>query len=242
VLPQSIAIADEYWAGDLGCDRAELRPKTPRVQCHSGGLSDYSGVFVFLLDAAPVVSVPPALLDAIAPRADQFVAAIARDPAALPSLLSPAAVTLVIGPALLNYADRSSFVGIELTDTRELTPRDEPAFDELKAACLPEDWEPKGFSLESPFSFGAFSSDGVLQAIASIRVWAERIAHISVVARPASRKLGFGTRAVAAATERALQQGLLPQYRVLEHNLASRRIAQKLGYHGYGCTLAARLG
>jgi RimJ/RimL family protein N-acetyltransferase len=241
MLAESIELADDYWSAEFGCDRLHLRPDAPHVQHHAGGLSDYAGAFFIVLDAAPVVSVPSVLLNAVAPRADQFVAEAIRDVEALRRLLAPGTVTKVIGPALLNYADRSCFVPTDPEDTRELLPRDEASFLVMRAACPPEEWEAKDFSLGSQPTFGAFTANGELVAIANIRVWADRIAHISVVARPGFRGQGFGTRAVAVATGRALDIGLLPQYRVLESNAPSRRVARKLGFQSYGWTGAARL-
>jgi GNAT superfamily N-acetyltransferase len=241
VQQSSIAIADEYWAADFGCDLAALRPSAPRVQQHAGRLSGYAGASILTLTAAALVSVPGSLLDAVALRAEQFVEAAVRDPERLRRLLSPGVVTKLIGPALLHYADRSCFVPIASEDTRQLTTADGSAFRDLEAACLANDWEPKGFSLDSEASFGAFAPGGELMAVAGIEVWAGRIAHLSVVAHPGSRNRGFGSRAVAAATERAIEMGLLPQYRVLEDNVASRGIAHKLGFQGYGYSMAARL-
>lgn len=240
-MAESVEVADDYWAAEFGCERRHLRPGEPRVQQHSGRLSDYVGAFIFVLDAAPLVSVPSALLGAVAPRANQFVVDAIRDEAALRRLLAPGAVTRVIGPALLNYADRSCFVPSDTDRTRELAPSDEAQFLAMRAACPPEEWEPKGFGVGSESTFGAFSANGELAAVAGIRVWADRIAHISVVSRPGRRAQGFGTRAVAAATGRAFDAGLLPQYRVLESNAPSRRIAGKLGFHSYGWTVAVRL-
>src|SRR5688572_27946861 len=110
MLTDSVAIVDGYWASDLGCDPSDLRPNAPRVQCHAGGLKDYSGVFIFVLEA-PVVSVPDWLFDELAPRASEFQAATVRDPEALRRLLQPASITRIAGPALLNYVDRTSFAG-----------------------------------------------------------------------------------------------------------------------------------
>jgi len=241
MLRESVAIADEYWAAEFGCARQHIRPRTPRLQQHAGGLSDYSGVFILVLDAAPLVSVPGALLSAVAPRADQFAAEAIRDPESLRRLLFPGSVTAVVGPALLNYADHSSFLPAPMEGARELTPQDAAAILALRAACLSEEWEAKGFSIDSQPTFGAFAPDGALMALANIRVWADRIAHLGVVTRPGGRNRGFGTRAVSAAVRHALGIGLLPQYRVLEHNVASRRVAQKLGFQSYGWTVAARL-
>jgi RimJ/RimL family protein N-acetyltransferase len=238
---KSLDVVDAHWASEFGCGREELRPPVPRVQAHAGGLEGYPGVFILTLDAAPVVSVPPELLEAIAPRAETFVAEAIGDPAALRRLLSPADVTRVIGPAQLTYADAASFAGAEPGNTRELSRLDHAAFDELKAACSPEDWAPKGLALDARPTFGAFGDDGKLRAVAGFEIWSHRIAHLSVVADPAARGQGHGTRAVAAAARSALDANLVLQYRVLKQNLPSVRVAAKLGFELYGWSMAARL-
>ena len=241
MLRESIEIADDYWSAEFGCDRVHLRPDAPRVQPHAGGLSDYPGVFIAILDAAPLVSVPSVLVSAIQPRAENFTADTIRDEEALRRLLAPATVTRLVGPALLNYADRSCFVDAHTERARELLPGDDGEFTAMRAACPPDEWQPKDFSLGSELTFGAFALNDALASVANIEVWDKRIAHISVVTRPDFRGQGFGSRAVAVATRRALDIGLLPQYRVLESNKPSRQIARKLGFRGYGRTVAVRL-
>jgi RimJ/RimL family protein N-acetyltransferase len=211
------------------------------VQHHTGELANSSGAFILVLDSPALVSVPRTIVSAVALRADQFIDQAIRDVDALSRLLVPATVTRVIGPARLNYVDRSCFVPMPTGNTRELMPRDEAPFLAMRAACPPDEWEPKEFSLGLQPTFGTFGANGELVAVAGTRVWAEPIAHISVVARPGFRDQGFGTRAVAAATSRALDIGLLPQYRVLESNAQSRRVAHKLGFQSYGWTVSVRL-
>ena len=241
ISPESLVVADAHWAADFGCARAELRPAAPRVQRHAGSLLGYAGVQIFVAGAAPLVSVPSALFDAVAGRAEQLTLTALCDAKSLVPLLAPGNVTRVIGPALLHYADRSCFAPVPAPSTRALTTADAAAFADLAAACQAEDWEPKEFAVDSGVAHGSFSAEGTLMACAGYRIWAERIAHVSVVTRPSARSQGYGTRAVAHAVGQALAVGLLAQYRVLEHNTASRRIAAKLGFQPYGFTVAARL-
>lgn len=233
-------IVDDYWAGDLGCRREELRPPSPRIQAHGGGLAGYPGVFILTLDGAPVVSVPPELVATLSPKAALFTAAAVAAPETLRHLLAPALVDRVIGPAYLDYADDESLRTPDLRDTRQLTPADQPVVDALKANCLAADWEPKGFDLQTRPSFGAFDSDGALVAIADFEVWGGHIAHFGLVADPGVRGRGHGTRAFAAAARSALDAGLVLQYRVLADNFPSLRVAAKLGFARYGWSVAAR--
>jgi RimJ/RimL family protein N-acetyltransferase len=240
MLPESRSIADTYWAADLGCEAGALRPTEPRVQPHGGGRADYSGAFILVLDGAPIVSVPPPLLPVVSPRSVEFRADVVADPKRLHQLLPGSDPTRMIGPAHLHYADQTCFRSTSAPPARPLTPLDEAAFRSLQAACTPGDWEPKEFALDPDFTHGAFDSVGELLAVANFRVWGDRIAHLSVLARPDARGKGHGTSVVASVALHALQSGYLLQYRVLAWNAPSIRIAQKLGFHYYGWSMAAR--
>jgi GNAT superfamily N-acetyltransferase len=195
-------------------------------------------VFVLELDAAPVISVPPEHLAALAAcSSSELVADALRSGEVFRRLLAPGG--RVIGPALLHYLERDPAL-VSQADVRALGPRDQATFDRLKAACSADDFEPKGFSPELPATFGAFDG-GELLAIAASRVWAGAIAHLSVVAHPGARGRGHGSAVTSAAALHARRAGLLPQYRVLEQNTPSVCVARKLGFERYGWTLAVRL-
>ena len=241
MTPASRALADAYWARDLGRQPGELRPTAPRVQAHAGGLAGYAGVFVFVAEGAPVVSAPPALAPRLVSRAQAFTPAAVSDPQALAELLKPAEITSVIGPAMLSYADRTSLAPLETRTTRLLTDRDRPAFEALRAACPPDEWDPKSFDLDARPTFGSFDAGGQLVAVADYEIWDGTLAHLSVVSHPGARRRGHGVRVVAAAARAALDAGLVLQYRALHWNQPSLAIASKLGFQRYGWTVAARL-
>jgi predicted GNAT family acetyltransferase len=81
----------------------------------------------------------------------------------------------------------------------------------------------------------------VLAVVAGYEVWGGSIAHISVIVRPGFRGRGFARAAVAHVAARAVEAGLLPQYRTLESNRASIRIAKSLGFEPYAQSMAIRL-
>lgn len=62
------------------------------------------------------------------------------------------------------------------------------------------------------------------------RTWPTGIAHIGLVVAPDVRGRGFGQLLGAAATRRAITEGLAPQWRALTTNHASRTIARRIGY------------
>lgn len=82
---------------------------------------------------------------------------------------------------------------------------------------------------------------GQIVGAAGHRDWPADVAHLGVLIAPHARGAGFGTRLAAAATQRALAQGLCPQWRATTGNVASRRIARRVGYVEVGRQFSFRL-
>jgi len=121
------------------------------------------------------------------------------------------------------------------------TPSDDaPAVAALRAACREDEWEHGGSDVGQHPAFGVFVDDQ-LAALAGYEIWGGTIAHISVITHPAHRGRGFGAAAVAHITAHALAAGMLPQYRTLDSNQPSMRIAATLGFHRYATSLAMRM-
>ena len=83
-------------------------------------------------------------------------------------------------------------------------------------------------------------ANGELIALAGYETWGGTIAHISIVTHPSHRNQGAGRTAVAGVTQHALRAGLLPQYRTLQSNQPSIRIAEALGFSAYATSMAVR--
>lgn len=71
--------------------------------------------------------------------------------------------------------------------------------------------------------------------------WPANVAHLGVVIAPHARQAGFGRQLAASATQRALDQRLFPQWRAAVWNIASRRIARRVGYVEVGRQFSFRL-
>ncbi len=84
-------------------------------------------------------------------------------------------------------------------------------------------------------------ADGRLVGAAGHVDWPAEVAHLGVLITPRARGAGFGARLAAAATQRALQQHLCPQWRAASWNVASRRIARRVGYVEVGRQFSFRL-
>ncbi|MBB4634797.1 GNAT family N-acetyltransferase [Longimicrobium terrae] len=195
-------------------------------------------MFILLMSGAPVVSAPPHLVQALASRVAAWTPASVSRPAALLAALTDLGAHEVIGPAFIGYAD--SVAGPAEPATRPLTGDDAPWVEALKAACSPEEWEHGGSDIAGGTAVGVFV-DGRLAALAGYEVWDGCIAHLAIVTAPAYRGRGLGRAAVGAAARAAVQRGLVAQYRTLDANAASVRIAHALGFVRFATSVSVRL-
>jgi GNAT superfamily N-acetyltransferase len=239
---QILAVADAWWSQDLGCTVRELRPSATRVQEHRGGLLGSTNIWILVLGEHPVVSLPPEAL-ALTARAERWSRTQVATPANLLAdlgTLGAGRIERIVGPAFIGYG----LEGLHLEDStraRVLTAEDAPALARLRASCGVEEWEHGGSDRAAGGAlFGAYEA-GELVAVASYKVWGERLAHIAIATKPARRGRGFGKAAVALAAKRALEAGLVPQYRTLRSNSSSLAIARHLGFVDYGFSVAVRL-
>jgi hypothetical protein len=77
-------------------------------------------------------------------------------------------------------------------------------------------------------------------ALAGSEIWGGCIAHISIITHPDFRGRGFGRSAGAHSAAGAISAGFIPQYRTLDSNLPSMRIAEALGFCRYATSLSIR--
>ena len=230
---RTVSTANNYWATHLGCPPDELFAEPFRIITHGAGLADYCGVFALFRGGAVTVSIPPSRADTLRPLLSLLRHGCSPDSFA--SALSPVS-SAVLGPACVGYADS---VSEPMHPARALGPGDAAAVTELQQSCDAIDWERGGSPIEHPCS--AVFVGSRVAALAGYEVWGSTIAHISIVTHPDFRSRGFGRSAVAHLAGRAIAAGLLPQYRTLESNHPSIRIARSLGFHFYATSMAARL-
>ncbi|RYD49456.1 MAG: GNAT family N-acetyltransferase [Verrucomicrobiaceae bacterium] len=227
------SIADRYWAGHLNCPPDELFSRPLNVVTHGEELKGYSGALGLFRDGAATVSIPP-------DRADELRGLLAGledgcTPEQFAAALAPVAA-LVLGPAYLGY---TTDIRGDDSMARALADDDAAAVEGLREACGEEEWDHGGSSLDVPCS-GVFR-DGQLVALAGYETWGGTIAHVYIVTHPGFRGRGFGRSAVAHIVRRALADELLAQYRTLDANTPSIRIAEALGFQRYATSMAVRL-
>ncbi len=202
------------------------------------GRRRYAGVYAMDFGGSPVVSAPLERLSEVEPRLRLWTSATVRDAEEAGASLAPIAGE-VIGPAYLGYADAGALRDDGDGPTaRILGERDAPALERLRESCPSADWEHGGSSALDPKA-GSFAGQE-LAAVAGYEIWGARIAHIAVVTHPRHRGRGHARAAVAVIARHAIESQLVLQYRTLESNAPSRRIADALGFVHLATSLAVR--
>lgn len=224
--------ADAHWATETDCEKNEFFELPVRLKAHGEAMADYNGIYALFREGRVIVSFPKDRMGLLA--------------SGLPGdRLSPDLFAAhfgnqgyrVIGPAFIGY---TTSIGEIEEGARALDASDQAAAESLRADCRETEWDHGGSNpAEQPCS-GVFD-EGRLAALAGYEVWSGTIAHLSVVTHPAFRGRGHGRRAVAHLAARALEAGLVAQYRTLEANTASMRIAAGLGFDCYATSVAVRL-
>ena len=226
-------IATAYWASHFGCQAKDLLSQPLSIVTHGKELRGYDGVFALFRGNTAIASLPPKREAPL--RTLLLGMAGTPSPQSLVAALSPV-TERVIGPAFIGYARA---IDAPSSRTCELVPIDTAAIDALRQACSSEEWDHGGGS-DDDVRFGIYI-DGKIVAMAGYEIWGLNIAHVSVITHPTHRGHSYGRSVVARTAQRALADGLLPQYRTLESNRASMRIAISLGFQSYARSLAVRL-
>jgi len=228
---------DSFWASYYGVTAEDLRAPGARVVAHAG-LAGYRGLQGFMrLGSGLILSAPPERVEALAPHVASWSLESLLDASQLLSLGLPAGT--IVGPAFLGYTDARHFQPAPSLAVRRIERGDREAFEELREACDPEEWDQGGGAFELPSA--AWFEDGRILAVAHYEVWGGAIAHVGVVAEPGARGAGRGHAVVSAITGLALAEGLVPQYRTLETNAPSLAVADDLGFEAYARTVSVRL-
>ena len=230
--PTWLSNAAGYWADEMGCPAEELFAEPLLLKAHGQRLDDYNGIFALFRRGRAVISFP-------SDRLEDLSATLPTNPLS-PDLLASHFMRggyRVIGPAFIGYAAE---VPQTAGGVRALEPPDMSLVETLQAACDETEWEYGGSEPARVPCTGAFE-DGSLAALAGYEIWNHAIAHISVITHPSFRGKGYGRQAVMELAGMALAAGLVPQYRTLESNIPSMRIAGTLGFERYATSVAVRL-
>ena len=226
--------ARRLWAEVAGIPTAFRSPGVEVVTSATSSLSPPGWVGVVLLGDAALVAAPDdRLARTVREALGGLSVAAVTDPAALRARLP---VRDVLGPASLAYCDATRFrPAVGATET---IPGDHPALRALVAAVPAADaGEASLDEITSPAFVVRIGTEVV--AAAGYRVWPGDGAHLSVLTALRHRGQGFARMAAAAAVADALAADLLPQWRA--RPMASRRVAQALGFCEFGSQISVRL-
>ena len=219
--------ADRFWATELGVEPGRLASAGVQV-CERVDPGSRRQAIVVGTPRGTIVSVPATGLPAFS-AAGLDLARLRRQGRAYLASIPPDSPSLdVRGPAYLGYwplPTPPSGPG------EELDPNHGDALARLRASA-PEEWSEAGLDSAS-CRFGSAVDDDLVAA-AGYEFWPPELAHLAVFCRPDRRRCGQATAALRAAIAHALGAGLLPQYRARDGNVASRALAERLGFAEYG--------
>lgn len=225
--PHTRSALRRYWADRLGVDPEDFTEAGVTV-----GPTDEDGVPLFCRGDALVVGAPDSSVESFERRSDALAGLDVDDGDEVREwFLDFDAVADVLGPAFWGYTDRTAFDPVE-SDARVLTAADESAYDEFRDAVCEEEWERGGPRFVPERTVGLFADDDLVAA-SGYEVWDDSVAHIAVVTRPDHRGEGYGRAVVSGATEAALIEGLIPQYRTLDAWPWSVALARRLGFERF---------
>jgi GNAT superfamily N-acetyltransferase len=142
----------------------------------------------------------------------------------------------VLGPAVLMYAERLR----TLPDGVSVGSIDEAALAELMSACDPTEIDESGVGSRSLDELVAGYLDGRAVAAAGYAIWPGGLGHIGVLTAPRFRGRGIGTAVAHAAAAKAIDAGLIPQWRAGCENVASIRTGRRVGFVEVGRQLSVR--
>jgi GNAT superfamily N-acetyltransferase len=230
---------DDFWSNDVGCSHEQLRAERTILVAHPDHYADFMGIFILLVGTSPIISLPRELYLTLASEAQTWSASDILDGGRLRSLIGDR-VDGIIGPAFIGYTERGMFCEFEAPMTIVLNNTHATAVSTLRAACDPAEWEHVGGDLGGSVSIGIFVGEELV-ALARYSLWGVRIAHISIVTHPHYRQRGYGRAAVSQLTKILLDRNLIPKYRALDNNIASMKLAARLGFIRYATTMTVRL-
>ncbi len=149
----------------------------------------------------------------------------------------------LIGRAVLGYTDRYTEPRVPGSLALEDVPVDDApsAAASLERACPPDDVAEVGLA-EMSRLFVTLDDRDQPTSGAGYDEWQGLLGHLGVLTPPELRGTGWGTVAAALALNDALDAGLVPQWRARTDNLASRRLARKLGFTRAGEQTTVTLG
>lgn len=244
--PETLASISQFWSSFFGIKKQDYEKPGVRVFAHHD-LKNFEGIFLFKHHQICLASVPKDLVSYYKKdleKLSDYKFFISQD--FIRSYFSMEAEHLV-GAAGLFYVDKPHFKPVSAythkeasAHVRKLTLEDQLLLEDFAHQIDPADWKASRIELEDDSLWGAFKS-GNLAALASFNIWEKSIARAGVVTHPRYRGKHLGSVVLNALVQEALSQNMIVQYRTLLSNIASVKIAQKMGFYLYGETTSFRI-
>ena len=132
---------------------------------------------------------------------------------------------------LLSYLFPPDFRPVSLPEgftLRQLDLTDAQALADLQAACGADENDEAEVSVEDEIPFGCFAGSRLATVATGFTLTG--FMDIGVLTHPDFRKQGLGAAAVSTLSAWCLEADILPQYRCSEGNIASHKLALRLGF------------
>jgi RimJ/RimL family protein N-acetyltransferase len=227
---------DRFWAEELGVDAgAFARAGLQVIERDADGLG--ARVVFVGTPATTVISVTRgdrARFEASGLR----VETLGLSPRAAVAALAGAPSLDVRGPAYLGCWTHPAAPPAP-PGVRQLDPTTERSVLDALRETASDEWEEAG--LDAAAVLFGIREDDALVAVAGYERWAG-LAQLQVFTHPRARRRRLARAVLAAAVGHARAAWLLPQYRARDANVASRGVAERMGFEEYGWMATIRLG
>jgi hypothetical protein len=149
----------------------------------------------------------------------------------------------LLGHAVLGFTDRYAAPAVPGAAGLDEVPVDDApdAAAALERACPPDDVAEVGLAAMAR-RFVTLDDRDQPTSGAGYDEWQGLLGHLGVLTPPELRRAGWGTVAAALALNDALDAGLVAQWRARSDNVASRRLARRLGVSEAGEQSTVLLG
>lgn len=230
-------VVDAFWSGALGIERDALHRPGVHVVGDAPGLS-HDRTFLLRIEDTCVVAVPAGRRAAVEEMVDGRSADEVFD-RGFAGRCGPRGGP-VLGPSWHGYVDRPSFRSVPRSvPVRRVAGSEADAIERLRSAVAPDEWSEGGFVPLPDATWGSF--DGAeLVALGNMTAWNAARSDVGLVTHPAHRGRGLAAAVASTMIGETLERTTVVRYRALVTNMASLRVAERLGFIGYGQNIVVR--
>ncbi len=147
-------------------------------------------------------------------------------------VLGPARAAL--GPAILYYGSMATPLRPHHERVRGPLPFTDPLVQRVVSDSTTDELSESSLENATSGIFVSVDRTGHPGAASGWCEWPEKVAQLGVLTAVSKRRQGLGLIAAEASISSAIGAGLLPQWRALEGNRASRALADQLGLVAFG--------